>query len=330
MRRLNLPRPRASRLQLVLAVAGLAGLLLVALGGGAGRAAGDTAAPAPPPQGVAARGRLEPLGGIVRIGAPSMPDAVSGAALARLHVDYGSDVTAGQLLAELDTGAIVAARLDESRADLETARRESIAASSLAEEACVLADVAARQARRKTELLGRGLASDEEAERARGDSEAGAASCAARRAAARVAESAIASAEARIARHKAELERAFIRAPFDGRVLDVLARPGEIVGLEGILELGRVGAMCAIAEVYETDVRNLKVGMRARVTSPALAAPLAGKVQRVRPKVQKMDEIGTDPAARKDARIVEVEILLDDSAAAANLTNLQVDVEIGR
>ena len=43
-----------------------------------------------------------------------------------------------------------------------------------------------------------------------------------------------------------------------------------------------------------------------------------------------MDEIGTDPAARKDARIVEVEIRLDDPKAAANLTNLQVDVEIGR
>ena len=53
-------------------------------------------------------------------------------------------------------------------------------------------------------------------------------------------------------------------------------------------------------------------------------------VERIRPKVQKMDEIGTDPAARKDARIVEVEIRLDDSSAAADLTNLQVDVEIGR
>ncbi len=30
------------------------------------------------------------------------------------------------------------------------------------------------------------------------------------------------------------------------------------------------------------------------------------------PQVQKQDEIGTDPAARKDARIVEVEIRLDD------------------
>jgi HlyD family secretion protein len=88
--------------------------------------------------------------------------------------------------------------------------------------------------------------------------------------------------------------------------------------------------MYAIAEVYETDVRGLRRGMRARVRSAALGGELTGAVERIRPKVQKMDEIGTDPAARKDARIVEVEIRLDDSAAAANLTNLQVDVEIGR
>jgi HlyD family secretion protein len=42
--------------------------------------------------------------------------------------------------------------------------------------------------------------------------------------------------------------------------------------------------------------------------------------------VQKQDEIGTDPAARKDARIIEVTISLDDSTPAAGLTNLQVDV----
>jgi len=46
--------------------------------------------------------------------------------------------------------------------------------------------------------------------------------------------------------------------------------------------------------------------------------------------VQKQDQIGTDPAARKDARIVEVEIALDDSRPVVNLTNLQVEIEIGR
>lgn len=295
----------------------------------------DSSTPATPAgptvkaQGVAARGRLEPLNGIIHLGAPSTPDAVSGGTVAKLHVDFGDDVTAGQLLAEIDTVAVVKARLAEARADLETARREAVSTASLAEEACVLADVAVRRARRKTELLGRGLASTEETEQASGDADAGTASCAARRAAARVSEAAIAAVQARVARYEAELERSYIRAPFAGRVLDVHARPGEFVGPDGVLELGRVGSMYAIAEVYETDVRNVRNGMRARVSSSALPGDLSGTVERIRPKVQKLDEIGTDPAARKDARIVEVEIRLDDSTAAANLTNLQVDVEIG-
>lgn len=300
-------------------------------------AAGATQGAAQPPaedarngRGVAALGRLEPSGGIVRVAAPSTPDAYSGAILVALHAERGDSVKAGQLLAEMDTATIGKARVAEATAELETARRNAVAAASLSEEACVLADVAARQSKRKADLLARRLASEEDAEQARGDAEAGAASCEARRAEARVAESRIAAAQARLERHRAELERSYVRAPFAGRVLDVRARPGELVGVEGILELGRVSEMIAIAEVYETDIRHVRPGQKARVRSSALPAELRGTVTRIRPKVQKLDQIGTDPAARKDARIVEVEVRLDDASSAAGLTHLQVEVEIGR
>ena len=282
------------------------------------------------PRGVAALGRIEPLGGVVRVAAASTPDAVSGAVLARLLVDRGSDVTAGQLIAEVDTATIARARIAETRADIETARREAVAAASLVDEACVHAEVARKRSVRKQDLLGRGLASSEEAELALGDADAGVASCKARRSQATVAQARIEGVTARLARHEAELERSFVRAPFAGRVIDVLRRPGELVGQDGIVELARVGQMLAIAEVFEADVRHVRVGQRARVRSPALAQDLAGAVSRVRPKVQKLDQIGDDPVARKDARIVEVEIRLDDPRAAANLTHLQVEVEIGR
>jgi HlyD family secretion protein len=86
--------------------------------------------------------------------------------------------------------------------------------------------------------------------------------------------------------------------------------------------------MHAIAEVYESDIRFVRVGQEATVRSPAFEDELVGRVKSIRQKVQKQDEMGTDPAARKDARIVEVVIELDDSAQAARLTNLQVDVLI--
>ncbi len=281
-------------------------------------------------RGVAALGRIEPYGGIVRVAAASTPDAMSGAILSKLLVDRGSDVTAGQLLAEVDTAALARSRIVEARAELETARRDATASASLADEACVLADVAAKRSKRKQDLLGRGLASNEDAEQAKGDADAGVASCKARRASASVAQSRISAAAARVARFETELERSFVRAPFSGRVIDVRRRPGEIVGIEGVLELARVDQMQAVAEVFEADVRRVRVGQRALVRSQALPQDLAGTVARIRPKVQKIDQIGDDPVARKDARIVEVEIKLDDGRAAANLTNLQVEVEIGR
>ncbi|MGB5104201.1 MAG: HlyD family efflux transporter periplasmic adaptor subunit [Steroidobacteraceae bacterium] len=318
-----------STLALVAVVAAAAFLAAVAATTSA-RAQPDAKSKAGPQRGVAALGRLEPPGGIVRVAAPSTPDAVSGAVVVKLHVERGADVKAGDLLAELDTAGIAKARVVEAQADLEIARRDVLAAASVAEEACVLADVAARQSRRKTELQGRGLASTEETESAKGNSEAGAASCRARTTEARVADSRVAAAQARLTRSQAELERSYVRAPFGGRVLDLLVMPGELAGQDGILELGRVDRMQAVAEVYESDIRFVKTGQKARLKSEALAQDLHGTVARIRPKVQKLDHIGDDPAARKDARIVEVEIHLDDPRPAANLTNLQVEIEIGR
>jgi HlyD family secretion protein len=64
------------------------------------------------------------------------------------------------------------------------------------------------------------------------------------------------------------------------------------------------------------------------VRSPALPHDLEGTVERVGLKVGKLDALGTDPAAKTDARVVEVEIRLDDSAAVSGLTNLEVEVLI--
>lgn len=127
---------------------------------------------------------------------------------------------------------------------------------------------------------------------------------------------------------KATFERAHVRAPISGRVIVVHARQGERIGLEGVVEMGRTDHMFAVAEVYETDIGRVKLGQRATVTSPALDEPLTGIVDWVNLRVAKEDTIGTDPAARKDARVVEVEIRLDDSEVASAYTNLQVEVEI--
>lgn len=278
--------------------------------------------------GVSALGRLEPEGGIFRIAAPSTPQSISGGVIAELHVAEGDDVDAGALLAVTDVKPLYEAAVAKARTELELTRRAAEAARSRADEACVLAEVAAKEADRRSSLLERDLSSREETESAQGDATARRASCTAARANARVAESAIDVAAATVALHEAELQRAFVRAPFAGRILEVIAHEGEFVGVDGVLEMGRVDRMFAIAEVYETDIGRVRPGQRATVTSDALPGPLTGTVEYIHNKVAKQDEMGTDPAARKDARIIEVEILLDDSAAAAAYTNLQVEVVI--
>jgi HlyD family secretion protein len=295
---------------------------------GASTASDDTprGKPDPAPDRVSALGRLEPQYGIMRISAASTPESISGALVARLLVEVGDDVKAGQLLAVTDSARVLEARVAELETELALAEQEAEAARSSADAACVRAGVLEREADRLTRLLAQKLAAEEETDRASGAAQAGAADCTAARSAARVAGSGIEVAKARLRRQQAELERAHVRAPVDARVLVINARPGEQIGPDGILEIGRVDRMYAIAEVYETDVGRLRIGQQATISSPALPGALTGRIERIRPLVRKQDTIGTDPAARKDTRIVEVEVLVDFPETAAGLTHLQVDI----
>ncbi len=51
-------------------------------------------------------------------------------------------------------------------------------------------------------------------------------------------------------------------------------------------------------------------------------------VERIGRKIGKMDVLRVDPVAKTDARVVEVEIRLDDACRVTALTNLQVEVAI--
>lgn len=279
-------------------------------------------------QAVSALGRLEPENGIINLTAPSTPLAVSGAIVLELHVEEGDDVVKGQLLASTDTAPVMDALVAESEAALQFALREVDAASSKVQETCVRADVSEREAERRARLHAQGVAGEEEADSARGEAEAMQASCSAAKTSVRSAQANAELARAHLHRVQTELKRSYLYSPIDGRVLEVKARPGEYVGAEGALALADVKRMLAIAEVYETDIRHVRIGQKATVSSPALIDDLSGEVQFIQLMVAKQGVMGTNPAARKDARIIEVEILLDDPAIAANLTNLQVDVVI--
>ena len=131
-----------------------------------------------------------------------------------------------------------------------------------------------------------------------------------------------------LAAAQARLELSVVRAPLRAQVLEIHAYPGERVGPEGVMELGRTDRMYAVAEVYETDIAQVKVGQVAKIRASAIDEELLGKVERISLKVGRLDVIGADPIAKTDARVVEVFILLDDSEAVSRFTNMQVKVEI--
>jgi HlyD family secretion protein len=136
------------------------------------------------------------------------------------------------------------------------------------------------------------------------------------------------AAEAAVAAADAMMVLSTVVAPQKGQVLYVHARPGERIGVEGVVELGRTDKMYAVAEVYETDIIHVKPGQKARILSPALPGAVTGTVENIGLKVGKMDVLGMDPVAQADARVIEVEILLDNPEVVSHLTNLQVEVEI--
>lgn len=135
--------------------------------------------------------------------------------------------------------------------------------------------------------------------------------------------------QAELVAARARLARATVRAPVAGQVLAIHAREGERIGAEGLLELGQTGEMYVVAEVYETDIGHVSTGQAAVATSPALAQPVEGTVERIGMMVARNDVLDLDPVARTDSRVVEVFVRVNDPASVAGLTNLQVDVEIG-
>jgi HlyD family secretion protein len=138
---------------------------------------------------------------------------------------------------------------------------------------------------------------------------------------------------AQVTRIESELEDYYVRVPIDGQILKINTLVGEQVDTsEGIVELGRTKQMYAIAEVYETDVGKVKVGQRASIISEhgGFTGEIQGTVDHISLQIKKQDVLESDPAAAKDARVVEVKVRLDpqDSDQVAGLTNLQVRVRI--
>jgi HlyD family secretion protein len=145
------------------------------------------------------------------------------------------------------------------------------------------------------------------------------------------AEADIQSAIATLKRAEANLGQAYIRSPQDGRVFEIYARPGEVVGTNGIIDIGQTSKMDAVIEVYQNDVSKIRLGQKVKITSSSLPDELQGTLTRIDLQVKRQNIINADPTTNIDERTIEVHVSLDpdSSAKAAEFTNLQVQAVIG-
>lgn len=277
---------------------------------------------------VVARGRIEPKERVRVI------QGVSGAILQTVFVREGDKVAVGAVLAETDRRASRLAdvafeerRLEETerqllqttapakRADMEAqralvrqrsaelqqfqrdlARASTLAArnvvSAEAEETKRVAVEKAEHARQQAESSWRGLTETRDVD-------------------VMVAVARVEVQKAALARARAELDLTQIRAPLEGEILMLMAREGEALGADGLLQMADMTRLQVVAEVDESDIGRVMVGQKATISGPVLAAPIGGNVVRLSKNVFKQKRPTSDILIGRDARIVEVDILPD-------------------
>lgn len=237
----------------------------------------------------------------------------TGGQIARLNVSKGERVRTGQILLELWH--------DDLAAQLQLARNQLESARSRADEACISAEVAEREASRSEQLRKQGFVSEEVVDRAVSAASVRRAGCTAARADVRQAES-------RISAAAAAKSRTVLRAPFSGVVADITGELGEFttpsppgIPTPPAIDLIDDSCLYVTAPMDEVDAPRILVGQRGRISVDALPGQkFDGRVRRIAPYVLDRE---------KQARTVDVEVeFADPRQFETLLVGYSADVEI--
>jgi HlyD family secretion protein len=151
----------------------------------------------------------------------------------------------------------------------------------------------------------------------------------------RVAQTELERALVSVEQRKADLEDTKVKVPVAGKILRINTRVGEQVNTQqGIVELGQTDQMYAIAEVYETEINQVRQGQQATITSEygGFKEEVKGSVEYIGLQIGARTIAGgsSNPTTDENTRVVEVKIRIDpkDNSKVADLTNMQVRVTI--
>lgn len=238
---------------------------------------------------------------------------ITGGRIEVLTVKEGDRVKKGQLLMQLWN--------DDIRAQEKVAQAQAESARKRVVEACTLAESAAREVARQSELYAKGFVSINTIDSARASAEAKRASC-------QTARADVAQAEASIKLARVQRGRTVLVAPFDGTVAKIVGELGEYstpsppgVPTPPAIDLIDESCLYVKAPMDEVDAPKIVAGQPARITLDALPKQtFAGKVKRVAPYVT---------AVEKQARTVEIEATFDEPEKVGRLlVGYSANVEI--
>ena len=125
----------------------------------------------------------------------------------------------------------------------------------------------------------------------------------------------MANTQARVDSAKRTLEDALVRTPIDGVVVQIFTREGERVAPSGILKIVDMSKLRVLADVDELNVGRLKPGGKVDVTFRGNNDVFKGTIERIAPTVKRMQRVEPDGGSSTDARVVQVEIRIDDPAS---------------
>ncbi|MEX2208767.1 MAG: HlyD family efflux transporter periplasmic adaptor subunit [Myxococcota bacterium] len=207
--------------------------------------------------------------------------------LAEVRVAEGDDVTAGQVLARMDTKSLEA-QLAQAKARVAEAHTHRDAAKAFVAQRMNECTLARTELERTEHLFERDVASARALDVDRSRAETAHAQCAAAQAQIANSDAGIAAATAEVTRIEAELADGVLVAPRSGRIQHRLAVSGEVLPAGG-----RVFTLLDLGDVYMTvflpagEAGRVPIGAEARVVLDATPeAPLRARVTFVSDQAQ--------------------------------------------
>ncbi|MBX3569433.1 MAG: efflux RND transporter periplasmic adaptor subunit [Rhizobiaceae bacterium] len=232
-------------------------------------------------------------GSIVARDEASVGTDLNGMVVMALNFDQGDLVRKGDILAVLDRGM-----LDTQLAQARASRAQAEASVAQMKAQIGDAEVGVKQAQEALEravaLKKKGVAAQSQLDNA----ENSAASARAKLDAARKAETAtdaqLAVIDAQIAGIELQLSKTEVKAPADGLVLARGANVGVIVSPSSgpLFRIAIDGDFELEANVAETALPRLAVGMRSLVAIPGVVEPVEGKIRRISPEIDAKTRLG--------------------------------------